>query len=235
MRCSSLDTAALVVAVGATLAGCASRGPRAAEMEHVRERRACQVRPEACGPEAGLEAWAAGLRRLRVEQCGTDHALGPGAVEFVCEEPVRFVRYDFDLMPWMEADWGPRPRAPRSAPVPGGRRLRGRGQQLRGVLGAGAVLPAGSAPAAATDPAAADGRVHRLGAAIMCGVTVARSRSGFCGEILQPRPLVFEFPQVGDGDRLAGCAGRAEHVPCVVFVRSAKPSEPRRVVAGRVL
>ena len=109
MRCSSLDTAALVVAVGATLAGCASRGPRAAEMEHVRERRACQVRPEACGPEAGLEAWAAGLRRLRAEQCATDHDPGPVAAEFVCEEPVRFVRYDFELMPWMDADWGPRP------------------------------------------------------------------------------------------------------------------------------
>ena len=106
MRCSSLDTAALVVAVGATLAGCASRGPRAAEMEHMRERRACQVRPEACGPEAGLEAWAAGLRRLRAEQCGTDHGLGPGAAEFVCEEPAWFVRYDFDLMPWMNTDWG---------------------------------------------------------------------------------------------------------------------------------
>ena len=109
MRFSSLDTAALVVAVAATLAGCASRGSRAAEMEHVRERRACQVRPEACGSEAGLEAWAAGLRRLRAEQCGVDHGLGSGAAEFVCEEPARFVRYDFDLMPWMAADWGFRP------------------------------------------------------------------------------------------------------------------------------
>ena len=109
MRCSSLAAAAVVVAVGATLAGCASSGPRAAEMEHVRARRACQVRPEACGSEAGLEAWAAGLRRLRAEQCGVDHGLGSGAAEFVCEEPARFVRYDFDLMPWMDADWGTRP------------------------------------------------------------------------------------------------------------------------------
>ena len=104
MRCSSL-AAVLVVTVGPALAGCASTGPRAAEMENVRARRACQVRPEACGPEAGLEAWAAGLRRLRTEQCGTDRGRGPGAAEFVCEEPVRFVRYDFDLMPWIGADW----------------------------------------------------------------------------------------------------------------------------------
>ena len=66
MRCRSLDTAALVVAVGAALAGCASRGPRAAEMEHVRERRAREARPEG-GPEAGLEEWAEELRRLRAE------------------------------------------------------------------------------------------------------------------------------------------------------------------------
>ena len=104
MRCSSL-AAAVVVAVGPALAGCASTGPRAAEMENVRARRACQVRPEACGPEAGLEAWAAGLRRLRAEQCGADHGRGDIAAEFVCEEPVRFVRYDFDLMPWIDADW----------------------------------------------------------------------------------------------------------------------------------
>ena len=109
MRCSSLDAAALVVAVGAALAGCASRGPRAAEMEQVREQRACQVRPEACGLEAGLEAWAAGLRRLRAERCGTDHNPGPGAAEFVCEEPVRFVRYDFDLMRGWTRIGGPGP------------------------------------------------------------------------------------------------------------------------------
>ena len=70
MRCSSLDTGALVVAVGATLAGCASRGPRAAEMEHVRERRACQLRPEACGPEAGLKAWAGGCAACAPSNAG---------------------------------------------------------------------------------------------------------------------------------------------------------------------
>lgn len=107
MRCSSL-AAALVVAVGSALVGCASMGPRATEMEHVRTWRACQVQPEACGPEAGLEAWAAGLRRLRAEQCGTYQGRGAVATKFVCEDPVRFVRYDFDLMPWMDADWGSR-------------------------------------------------------------------------------------------------------------------------------
>ena len=105
MRCSFLALAVLVVAAGMELAGCASRGPRAAEMQHVRESRACRIRPEACGPEAGLEAWAAGLRRLRAEDCGTEDRPGPGADEFVCEEPTRFVRYDFDLMPWTDTSW----------------------------------------------------------------------------------------------------------------------------------
>ena len=63
-----------------------------AEMEHVRERRTWQVRPEACGPEAGLEAWAAGLRRLRAEQCGTDHGLGPGGVRLRGARPARALR-----------------------------------------------------------------------------------------------------------------------------------------------
>ena len=173
MRCSSLDTAALVVAVGATLAGCASRGPRAAEMEHVRERRACQVRPEACGPEAGLEAWAAGLRRLRAEQCGTGHGLGPGAAEFVCEEPARFVRYDFDLMPWMNADWGSRPGPAR------------RGALLCREDGGFSAVDSSFGefwvpvqyyrqdrhPLLRLIPSTADGRVHRLGATILRGVT----------------------------------------------------------------
>ena len=99
---SSFVFVAVVLAGSMEFAGCAFRGPRPHEMRRVREWRACQVRPEECGLEAGLQEWAAGLRRLRLEECGTEDSPGPGADRFVCVEPVRFVRYDFDLMPWWE-------------------------------------------------------------------------------------------------------------------------------------
>ena len=98
MRCSSLDTGR---------AGCRGRGGAGRlRIEGASRRRdgAHERTAGLPGPPGGVRSGsrtggvAAGLRRLRAEQCGTDHGLGPGAAEFVCEEPARFVRYDFDLM-----------------------------------------------------------------------------------------------------------------------------------------
>ena len=184
-----------------------------------RDRRACWARPEAArrGPGAGLEVWAAGLRRLRAEECGTEGpSRAPGASEFVCEEPTRFLRYDFDLMPWAHTSWGLSGLPVGARCCVGRRRLR-RWTAASGSSGAGAVLPAGAAWAGAAHSAAATrwpdsslGRVGRAGEPLIIGTSESWGVDARVGK-----------PGVG-------CAGASAH-PWRGCARAVQPTRARSI------